>query len=103
MGFGRTLAFGILFANSVLWGAGASPGPGFHVSGTVFDQSGAVVQRASVRLFSLDQALQTKSDDRGRFVFTELLAGVYELQADYPGSDTTIENVIVSQDMGPCR
>lgn len=101
IGFGRTLAFGILFANSVLWGAGASPGPGFHVSGTVFDQSGAVVQRASVRLFSLDQLLQAKSDDQGRFAFTELLAGVYELQADYPGSDTTIENIVVSQDIGP--
>ncbi|MGH9688123.1 MAG: carboxypeptidase regulatory-like domain-containing protein [Candidatus Acidiferrales bacterium] len=72
------------------------------MSGTVFDQSGAVVQGASTRLFSLDQLRETKSDDQGRFAFTDLPSGAYELQADYPGFDTTIEDFkIVSHDIGP--
>jgi Carboxypeptidase regulatory-like domain len=102
IGFGRTLVFGILFATSIVCGAGASRDPGFDVSGTILDQSGGVIPRASVRLFSLDELRQTKSDEQGKFAFTELPAGVYELQADYRGFQPTIETFkIVSQNIGP--
>jgi hypothetical protein len=60
------------------------------VTGTVFDQTGAVIQDATLRLFSLDQFRDAKSDNQGKFAFGELPSGGYELHAYSLGFEMTI-------------
>jgi hypothetical protein len=75
---------------------------GAGVTGTVFDQTGAVIQGASVRLFSPDQYREARSDNQGKFAFGELPSGGYELQAESLGFGTTILRfAIASMDVEP--
>jgi hypothetical protein len=64
------------------------------LKGFVLDISGAVIPDARVGIFSMDQAEETTSDRYGKFIFTNLAPGTYELEASYPGFiPTIVENV----------
>lgn len=101
---GRGLVLSVLFVISILGspGASAEPSPG-SVTGTVFAQGGVVIPHVSIKLFSLDQLREVESDDHGKFAFTELPSGEYELQAAYPPLfETAVEDLKVgSDDIGP--
>jgi hypothetical protein len=73
------------------------------ISGTVFDATKGSIPRANVRLFGIDRQRETKSDDMGRFEFTGLPAGTYDLQIEAEGFATkTIEDIQLSgKDAGP--
>jgi hypothetical protein len=74
-----------------------------RLTGSVNDSLGAVVSRASVRLFSSERFLETTADEGGKFTFGRVPSGSYELQATFPGfSVATIENLeIADRDIGP--
>lgn len=57
------------------------------ITGTVLDQSGAVVSGASVVLSRGDQnaAAETFSDQNGRFFFSNILSGPFQLKINLPG------------------
>src|SRR6266550_3000829 len=57
------------------------------VSGTVHDESDAVVPSAAVRLRQTEtnQVLERMTDDRGRYRFVSVPVGAYELTATAPG------------------
>ena len=46
---------------------------------------GAVVSGASLRLVSLDKVREAKSDEAGKFEFTDLPPGTYDLRVSSPG------------------
>ncbi len=57
------------------------------VTGTVLDQSGAVISRARVNLTGVETGvkLTTESNDTGVFRFDAVDLGVYEIQVTHPG------------------
>ena len=57
------------------------------VTGTVLDQSGAVIRGAGVRLAGVDTGakLSTMSNDSGVYRFDAVDLGVYELEIAHPG------------------
>jgi hypothetical protein len=62
------------------------PGSG-TITGTVLDQSGAVVSGASVTLSRGDKTppKETFSDQNGRFFFSDVIAGPFQLAINLPG------------------
>ena len=93
---------GALSVISILGSPGASGRPGARVTGTVLDQSGAPIAHALIRLFSPDQLREVESDDHGKFAFTELPSGAYELQANSLGFETAVEDFqVATDDIGP--
>ncbi|MEW6211259.1 MAG: MG2 domain-containing protein [Acidobacteriota bacterium] len=69
------------------------------ISGTVTDQTGAVIARASVKATHLSAGLvyQTKTDDRGEYIFWDLPTGIYELTFEASGfKKTIVTQVLVS-------
>jgi Carboxypeptidase regulatory-like domain len=71
--------------------------PATRLAGVVLDQAGAVILDASVKLFSLERVRETKTDDRGRFAFSDLLSSSYDLQVERPGFKTrTVESIQVT-------
>jgi TonB family protein len=72
----------------------AQTGPA-RLSGSIVDQSGAPVPRASVELTDTrTQARQNMlSDDLGRFAFVDLAAGEYRLAAATPGFEASSDTV----------
>ena len=55
--------------------------------GTITDQSGAVIPTASVKIVNkaTGQARETVTDENGRFVFTNVPAGIYDISASASG------------------
>lgn len=78
-----------LFALAGLSAYGQGPakpaGGTASLSGTVSDQTGAVIAGATITLTNAPGAkLQTQSDDKGAYSFTGLAAGAYELKVVAP-------------------
>ena len=67
------------------------------ISGTVTDQSGAVVPQATVELRQLagNSATNARTDPSGQFKFSGLAPGQYELQITAPGFRRTTQRVEV--------
>lgn len=75
--------------------AGAVFGQGFtSVSGTVSDPSGAVVPTAKVTLTNTSTAAQrsTVSDTAGRYQFSQVQPGTYQIKAESPGFSNVLVN-----------
>ena len=69
-----------------------------RLAGVVLDQAGGVILNASVRLFSLQRVLETKTDEMGRFAIGDLLSGSYDLQVAHPGFKTRTVEIIQVMD-----
>lgn len=67
------------------------------ISGTVTDQTGAVVPQATVELRPLagNSAINSLADTSGQFKFSGLTPGQYELQVTAPGFQRTTQRVEV--------
>jgi hypothetical protein len=84
-----------------LWVAGgAAAQQTGSVSGTVFDQSGAAVAGASVRISGdpMPAGRTTTTTDSGTYSFSLLLPGEYVVEAEKPQAGTTKRTVLVQVD-----
>src|SRR5271155_1742844 len=65
----------------------AFAGVGGSISGTVKDQSGAAIAKASVVLVNISTGIKqsTSADDQGAYTFPVLPVGSYTLEATHPG------------------
>lgn len=97
------ISFGLLLAVSVLNAGTARSQSGVMLRGTVQDPSDAGVPGALVRLFSMDQVRETKTDAGRLFEFTNLSSGTYDLEVRAQGFQlSTVEGLQVgAQDVGP--
>jgi Carboxypeptidase regulatory-like domain/TonB-dependent Receptor Plug Domain len=70
-----------------------------EVSGTVNDPTGAAIPRATVTLSSQNTNVNrtTLANQDGRFIFTNVLTGVYAVRVEAPGFKKTEENNITVQ------
>jgi hypothetical protein len=74
---------------------------GANLSGAVYLEH-EVMPGFPVSLYSLDQVLQTETDKAGRFEFSGLPPGTYDLQARYYGVEGTIYGIrIEGKNIGP--
>ena len=90
----RLLTSILVLAATILFGSVLCGQSQQALKGVVHDISGAVIPDARVGIFSMDQAEETISDRYGKFIFTNLAPGTYELEASYPGFiPTIVENV----------
>lgn len=66
------------------------------ISGTIKDQSGAVIEGASVTLTNLDTTVSRSSitNSAGNYVFINVLPGVYSLKVSKPGFSTQTETPV---------
>jgi hypothetical protein len=66
--------------------------PGACLRGTITDasQEQATIPGATVRLYGPDGILETKSDQQGRFQFSPLAAGTYDMEATTRGFRATV-------------
>ena len=79
------LCCGSMFAQA----RGNTPSGGV-IHGTIYDPGGEVVTRARVDLLqSMVAIAQTETDERGRYRFSGLSAGAYEVAANAPGLTST--------------
>lgn len=85
---------GTLFAQTPA--TGAAQNAWSAVSGTVKDQSGAAIPKASVTLADREHnvAFASRTDNAGRFSFTPLPAGRYSVSAAAPGFRTQSDPVV---------
>jgi Carboxypeptidase regulatory-like domain len=75
-------------------------GPGARIEGAVLDQACADISGALVKLFSLERVLETRTDDKGRFEFSALSPGSYDLQVELQGFETgTVANVQIADNV----
>jgi len=81
----RFRAFAFLAGLSLLASIATQAQTSAAIRGTLFDQSGAVIAGASVRLYSERKVLPTKSDSMGRFAFEHLEPGPYKLEVTQTG------------------
>src|SRR5208282_897322 len=97
--------FGLLLAVCAPNAATGHSPSGVKLTGTVRDETGAFIPNALVRLFSTDQVRATKTDAAGRFEFSGLSSGTYDLQTSPDGFlAKTVEGVHVdNQDVGPIQ
>ena len=90
----RLLTSILVLAATILFGSVLCGQSQQALKGVVLDISGAVIPDARVGILSMDQAEETTSDRYGKFIFTNLAPGTYELEASYPGFiPTIVENV----------
>src|SRR5438046_404519 len=70
-----------------------------HISGTVADQSGAVLPGAEIALTQTETGIgrNTVSNETGSYVVANLPVGPYRLEASLPGFRTYIRTGIVLQ------
>ena len=75
------------------------------ISGTVQDQSGAVVAGAQVTLVNTDQGitLQTRTNGTGAYTFSPVKAGHYQVRVTANGFDPYSFQVVVSQTGQKCK
>jgi carboxypeptidase family protein len=68
--------------------------PTNRIAGVVQDKAGAVISGASLSLFSSDKVRVAKAGIDGKFEFSELPFGTYELEGSSPGFRVnTVENI----------
>jgi hypothetical protein len=68
-----------------------------RIEGVVLDESAAVIPDSSVRLISVERVREALTDQAGRFTFTDLPAGIYELQVLHSGfKPESINKLIVT-------
>ncbi len=76
----------------------APPVPRVAVSGVVQDQSGAVLQNATVELVAASGAVQTTTTDAsGGFRFENVAPGQYELRTSFEGFKPAAERLRVGK------
>ena len=56
-----------------------------RLSGVITDKVGAAISRASLRLLSLEAVREAKADEAGKFEFSDLPPGTYDLRISSPG------------------
>src|SRR5829696_5790748 len=95
---GSRLCLAAVFCLCVAGGAAAQQTG--SVSGTVFDQSGAAVAGASVRISGdpMPSGRATTTTDSGTYSFSLLLPGEYVVQAEKPQAGSTKRTVLVQVD-----
>jgi len=86
-----------LFIPLLLCGAAWSQTTSGSISGTVLDAQSAVIPGASVMAQEVQQkfTFNTKTDEVGRFVFTSVPPGTYNIKAEAPGFKTLERTGIV--------
>src|SRR5437867_8353418 len=79
---------------TTVWGQATA-----HISGTVKDQSGAVLPGVEVTATQTDTAIvrTTVTNETGSYVLPNLAVGPYKLEAALPGFRTFVQNGIVLQ------
>jgi hypothetical protein len=98
MKFGHWTVLCLIFiCLSVFWCARTDAATGGSISGTVKDQSDALIPGASLTLVNLDWTLsyRAKSDSQGFYSFPTLPVGRYELTIEAPGFKTQKKTGIV--------
>src|SRR5262245_8455735 len=93
----RTIYFAILIMSSfsgTMWAQATA-----QISGTVKDQSGAVLPGVEVVATQTDTgvARTTVTNETGSFVLPNVAVGPYRLEASLPGFRTFVQNGIVLQ------
>ena len=85
-----------LVTSGLLWGQGGATA---QISGTVKDQSGAVLPGAEVTLTQTETGLMRNAvtNETGSYTLTNLPIGPYRLEASLPGFRTYVQNGIVLQ------
>ena len=68
-----------------------------QISGTVSDQTGAIIPNATVQLTRVDtgEKHEARSNSAGSYLIPALSSGVYRLQVSVPGFSTYVQNGIV--------
>jgi len=100
---GLKLLLSLAFAAShFLWFSYPAQGQaGAKLSGVVY-YGGGVMPDFPVSLYSPDRVLQTETDKAGRFEFSGLPRGTYDLQARFWGVEGTIYGIrMEGKDLGP--
>src|SRR5690348_2621776 len=84
----------LLFGCAVVWGQATA-----QISGTVRDQSGAVLPGVEISATQTDTGIMrtTVTNETGSYVLPNLAVGPYKLEAALPGFRTFIQNGIVLQ------
>ncbi len=93
--YGSSAADGFQFQQAYVSSFGKEPPyhqPTGYVSGTIFDQSGAVNAGAEVRLSDVDQVSnkEVESGSNGQFLFTNVAPGPFRLTVTSPGFATRV-------------
>src|SRR6516164_2768463 len=78
----RCLLIALLVPPALLWGAVSG-----RITGTVKDQSDAVIPSAAVTVTNTAQGIQTRTttDTKGVYTFPSLPVGHYDLKVESPG------------------
>src|SRR5512138_3011078 len=84
----------ILISSATIWAQGTA-----QISGTVRDQSGAVLPGVEVSATQTETGIMrtTVSNETGSYVLPNLLVGPYRLEAALPGFRTFVQTGIVLQ------
>ena len=99
----RSFLLAILLLPNILFAQQAALKAHSHLFGTVVDASGAVISGASVQLRSADGTVQVKirSDAKGSFVISGLMAGNYRLVVSNAGFETKEVPVTIGANLAP--
>ena len=83
---GRRLAVcSLFFAAMPMTAAASQPRSAAQLTGVVLDPAGAAISGASLNLLSVDEARNGKTGADGKFQFSDLPSGAYELRVSSPG------------------